>query len=97
MFNPKYRILINSKCFPEDGVVGLGSQLISILGSIKNYLSPHIWYASDIEAVCVNVEKQKFSNIQISLIGSDFQFIQYCSGIEQFILKYQKFIMLELK
>jgi hypothetical protein len=84
MFTPKYRILLMSKCFPEDGIIGLGAQLISIFDSIKNYLSPHIWYASDIHAVGVNLEKRNFSNIQISLIGSDFQFIQYCSGIEQF-------------
>ncbi|OGN56018.1 MAG: hypothetical protein A3D96_03460 [Chlamydiae bacterium RIFCSPHIGHO2_12_FULL_44_59] len=84
MFNPKYRILITSKCFPEDEVIGLGTQLISILNFVKNYISPHIWYAADVEAVGINAEKQNFSNIQITLIGTDFQFIEYCSGIEQF-------------
>jgi hypothetical protein len=85
MFNPKYRILITSKCFPEDGVVGLGTQLISILNSVKNYLAPHIWCAADVEAVGKNAEKQNLSSIQITLIGNDLQFIEYCSGIEQFI------------
>jgi hypothetical protein len=85
MFNPKYRILITSKCFPEDGVVGLGTQLISILNFVKKYLPPHIWYAGDVEAVGINAEKQSFSDIQINLIGTDSQFIDYCSGIEQFI------------
>lgn len=85
MFKPKYRVLITSKCFPEDGVVGLGTQLISILDSVKNYFPPHIWYAADVEAVGKSVRKQNFSNVQINLVGSDLQFIQYCSGIEQFI------------
>lgn len=85
MFNPKYRILITSKCFPEDEVIGLGTQLISILNFVKNYIPPHIWYAADVEAVGINAEKQSFSNIQITPLGTDFQFIEYCSGIEQFI------------
>ena len=51
MFNPKHRILITSKYFPEDNLIGLGSQLISILSSVKNYLPPHIWYVADVEAV----------------------------------------------
>ena len=85
MFKPNYRILITSKCFPKDGVIGLGSQLISFIDSIKNYLPLHMWYASDVEAVGENFEKKDLSDIQISLIGSDLQFIEYCSGIEQFI------------
>ena len=75
MFNPKYRILITSKCFPEDGVIGLGTQLISILDFVKNYIPPHIWYAADVEVVGINAEKQNFSNIQIAPIGTDVQFI----------------------
>lgn len=85
MFKPKYRILITSKYFPEDRVVGLGTQLISILDSVKNYLPPHVWYASDVEAIGDNIENQNLASIQISLIGTDLQFIQYCSGIDQFI------------
>ena len=54
MFNPKYRILITSNCFPEDAVIGLGIQLISILNFVKNYIPPHIWYAADVEAVGIN-------------------------------------------
>lgn len=85
MFKPKYRILITSKCFPEDGVVGLGTQLISILNAVKTYLPPHVWYASDVEAVGENVKNQNLANIEMSLIGNDLQFIQYCSEIDQFI------------
>lgn len=85
MFNPKYRILITSKCFPEDGVIGLGTQLIAILNFVRNYIPSHIWYAADVEAVGINAEKQNLSNIQIAMIGTDLQFIDYCSGIEQLI------------
>jgi hypothetical protein len=83
MFKPKYRILITSKCFPQDEVICLGAQLISIVSSIKNDLLPHIWYGADVDAV--GKEAKKYNNIQLSLIGSDLQFINYCSEIDQFI------------
>jgi len=83
MFKPKYRILITSKCFPEDEVICLGSQLISIVTSIKNDLLPHIWYGADVDAIGKGA--RKYNNIQLSLIGSDLQFINYCSEIDQFI------------
>ena len=85
MFNPKYRILLTSKYFPEDGVVGLGTQLISIINSIENYLTPHLWYGADVEAVGKGARKHGLNNIQLSKIGNDLQFIEYCSEIEQFI------------
>ena len=85
MFNPKYRILFTSKYFPEDGVVGLGTQLILIINSIKNYLTPHLWYGADVEAVGKSAKKHSLNNIQLSRIGTDLQFIEYCSEIEQFI------------
>jgi hypothetical protein len=83
MFKPKYRILITSKCFPQDEVICLGSQLISIVTSIKNDLLPHIWYGADVDAVGKGAKK--YNNIQLSLIGFDLQFINYCSEIDQFI------------
>ena len=85
MFKPKYRILITSKCFPQDEVICLGSQLISIVTSIKNDLSPHIWYGADVDAVGKGAKKYNLNKIQLSLIGSDLQFINYCSEIDQFI------------
>jgi|GEM_PF-875160 len=85
MFNPQYRILLTSKCFPEDEVVGLGTQLISIVNSIKHYLVPHLWYGADIESIQKIPTKHDLNNIQLSVIGTDLQFIQYCSEIEQFI------------
>lgn len=85
MFKPKYRILITSKCFPQDKVIGLGTQLISIVNSLKNDLLLHIWYGADVEAVGKGVKKYNLNNIQVSIIGSDLQFINYCSEIEQFI------------
>ena len=85
MFNPKYRILVTSKCFPKDKAIGLGTQLILLLDSVKNYLPSHIWYGADVEGVGKNIENRNLSDVQISLIGSDLQFIEYCSGIEQFI------------
>lgn len=85
MFNPKYRILIRSKCFPQDKVVCLGTQLISIVNSIKNFLPEHIWYGADVDAVGKGARKYNLKGIQLNLIGADFQFIEYCSQIEQFI------------
>lgn len=85
MFNPKYRILITSKCFPEDGVVGLGIQLISIVNAIKRYLLPHLWYGADIEAIGKGSRKYGRNNLQLIEVGTDLQFIEYCSEIEQFI------------
>src|SRR5580700_5855902 len=85
MFNPKYQILLTSKCFPKDGVVGLGTQLISIVNSIEKYLTPHLWYGADVEAVGKGARKHGLNNIQLSRIGIDSQFVEYCSEIEQFI------------
>jgi len=85
MFNPKYRILLTSKYFPEDGVVGLGTQLISIINTIESYLTPHLWYGADVEAVGKGATKHGLNNIQLRGIGTDLQFIEYCSEIEQFI------------
>ena len=85
MFNPKYRILLTSKYFPKDGVIGLGTQLISIVNSIKKYFGPHLWYGADVEAVGKSAGKYGLNNIQLNVIGDDLQFIEYCSEIEQFI------------
>lgn len=85
MFNPKYRILLTSKCFPADGVVGLGTQLISLIKSVKPNLAPHLWYGASVEAVGKEANKQGLKGFQLSKIGTDSQFIEYCSGIDQFI------------
>lgn len=85
MFNPKYRILLTRKCFPKDEVIGLGTQLISIVENIKSYLLPHIWYGADVEAIGKGAKKYNLNNTQLGVIGSDQQFIKYCSEIDQFI------------
>lgn len=85
MFNPSYRVLIAAKCFPRDGVIGLGKQLISIINSAANYLPPHHWYGTDIEAIGKNLKKKNLKKNQVSLIGNDLQFAEYCSQIDQFI------------
>ncbi len=85
MFNPKYRILLTSKCFPLDRVVCLGTQLISIIDSVKDFLPQHMWYGADVEAVGKGARKYNLNNIQLNVIGTDLQFIKYCSEIEQFI------------
>jgi hypothetical protein len=74
-----------SKCFPQDMVVCLGKQLISIVNSIKDFLPQHVWYGADIDAVGKGARKYNLNSIQLNLIGTDFQFIEYCSEIEQFI------------
>jgi hypothetical protein len=85
MFNPKYRILLTTKCFPQDKVVCLGAQLISIIKSIKNFLPQHIWYGADVDGVGKGARKHNVNNIQLNRIGDDLHFIEYCSEIEQFI------------
>ncbi len=85
MFNPKYRILLMSECFSRDRVVCLGTQLISIVNSIKDFLPQHVWYGADIDAVGKGAWKYNLNRFQLKLIGSDLQFIEYCSEIEQFI------------
>lgn len=79
MFNPKYRVLLTSACFPNDEVVCLGTQLISIINSIEKYLMPHIWYGADVDAVGKGAKKHNLNAIQLGLIGTDWQFIEYCS------------------
>ncbi len=85
MFNPKYRILLTSKYFPEDRVVCLGRQLISIIDSIKNYLAPHMWYGADVEVVGKNSTTHHLNDIQLRRIGTDLQFADYCHEVDQFI------------
>ena len=85
MFNPRYRILITRKCYPHDEVIGLGGQLISIVNNIGKYLLPHKWYAADVEAIGENVSKYDLKGIQVKLLGTDLQLIDYCKGIDQFI------------
>ena len=85
MFNPKYQVLITSNCFPRDKVVCLGTKLISFVNFIKNFLPRHIWYGADVDAVGKGAMKLILNNIQLKIIGTDLQFIEYCSEIEQFI------------
>ena len=85
MFNPKNRILITNTCFAGDGVICLGGQLITIINSIKNLLPKHAWYGGDVQAVGKNARKYNLNGFNLNIIGSDLKFIEYCSGIVQFI------------
>lgn len=85
MFNPKYRVLLTKKCFPLDNCICLGTQLISIVSFIKDFLPRHIWYGTDVMAVGKGAHKYNLNNIQLNLIGTDSQFIEDCSEIDQFI------------
>lgn len=85
MFNPKYRVLIKSECFPKDNVICLGTQLIDIIKFINNFLPSHIWYSADIEALESKINLNKFKGFRLKRIGSDFQFTEFCSKIMQFI------------
>jgi hypothetical protein len=94
MFNPKYRILLRSECFPPDEFICLGTQLISIVDSIKEFLPQHIWYGADVEATgnWANLEaagkdlwEYNLNSFQLNVIGTDSQFIEYCSLVQQFI------------
>jgi hypothetical protein len=83
MFNPKYRILLTSKYFPEDKVIGLGKQLISIINSLKSYVDPNLWYGTDVEAVGKGVRRRNLNTMQLRYIGADLELISYCLEIEQ--------------
>lgn len=85
MFNPKYRVLLTKKCFPKDAVICRGAQLVSIVNSFKDFLPRHIWYGADVSAMGKGAMKHQLNAIQLNTIGNDLNFIEYCSGIEQFI------------
>lgn len=85
MFNPKYQILLTSKCFPDDKFICLGTQLISIVNVLKDFLPKHMWYGADVDATGKGAMQTNVNDTQINLIGSDLDFIQYCAGIDQFI------------
>lgn len=85
MFNPSYKIVLMPKCFPEDNVICLGSQLITIVNVLKDFLPDHEWYGADVDAVGKDINKIDLKSFRLNYIGSDFSLIQYCSGIDQFI------------
>jgi len=85
MFNPKYQVLLTSKCFPTDKAICLGTQLTSIVHALKGFLPKHLWYGADVVAVGKNATNSNVNDIQANPIGNDLHFTQYCSGIDQFI------------
>src|SRR5437868_4024019 len=85
MFNPKYQLLITGKCFPKEKSICLGTQLISIVNILKDFLPKHMWYGADVDAMGKGAMKTNINDAQPNLIGTDLDFIQYCSGIDQFI------------
>jgi hypothetical protein len=85
MFNPKFRVTVTSDSFPQDEVICLGTQLISIIISIKNVLPEHIWYGADVDAFGKSRIKYNLNDTQLNIIGTDLQFIEYCYEIDQFI------------
>lgn len=62
-----------------------GTQLISIINTITEYLPAHVWYGADVDAVGSDVRKIDLSGFHLKVIGSDAQFIDYCFGVGQFI------------
>lgn len=85
MFNPKYRLLITKKCFPSDQCICLGSQLISIVNLLKKVLPIHIWYGANVNATGEGANELDINGLQLNLIGTDRQLLQYCSKISQFM------------
>lgn len=85
MFNPKYKLLITGKCFPEEKFICLGTQLILIVNTLKDFLPKHIWYGADVDAMGKGAMKSNINDVQLNLIGTNFDFIRYCAGIDQFI------------
>ncbi len=85
MFNPKYRVLLTSKCFPENKFICLGRQLISLINLLGNFLPNHTWYGADVDAIGKGAMKHNLNNPQLSMIGTDSEFIKYCTNIQQFI------------
>lgn len=85
MFNPKYRVLLTAKCFPEEKFVCLGTQVILLVDFLKDFLPYHMWYGADVDAVGKNATRIDVNNVQLNLIGTDVDFVKYCSEIDQFI------------
>jgi len=85
MFNPVYRILITNKFFTQENFICLGTQLIFIINSIKDFLPSHIWFGTDVDATRKSINNYNLNSTQLNIIGTDSQFAKYCSTIEQFI------------
>lgn len=85
MFKPKFNLLLETECFYPDQVVCLGSQMVSIIRFLETSLTPHTWYGADVQAVGKPFENTDLSGYQIKKIGTDSNFIHYCSGIVQFV------------
>ena len=84
MFLPKFRLDLRSKHFYPDQFICLGTQLISIVNALKDFLPKHTWYGADVDAVGKGAMKNNFNDIHPNFIGNDLHFIQYCAGIDQF-------------
>ncbi len=85
MFNPKYQVSLKTECFPRDTFICLGTQLISIINALKDFLPKHVWYGADVAATGKGAMKTNINGFQPNPIGTDLDFIQYCTGINQFI------------
>jgi hypothetical protein len=72
-----------SECFPRDISICLGTQLVSIVRSVTDFLPPHVWYACDVVANGQNI-RAGFNSAQLKKMGSDLDIIEYCSRINQF-------------
>ena len=85
MFNPQYRVLLTKNCFYSDNAICLGTQLILIINTLKEFLPEHTWYGADIEAIGKNANKFNTNKFTLKYIGNDLQINQYCSEIDQFM------------
>ncbi len=85
MFNPKHRILLMSKCFPQDKVVCLGFQLKSIVKTLSELIEPHVWYGADVDAISPIPKKLGVDSFQLRKIGDSHSLINLCENIDQFL------------
>lgn len=73
MYKPKFLITLKAKDFYPDNFVCLGSQLITIVRHLQPLLTPHIWFAADIDTFI------------LKKIGDDEAMIKMCSEVDQFL------------
>lgn len=85
MFNPKYQAVLKCASFHPDEFVCLGTQLVLIVNFIKDFLPQHQWYGADVDVMGKDISKYNVGSYHPSLLGTDSQFIEFCSQIHQFI------------
>ncbi len=85
MFQPKFKILLKKENFYPAEVICLGSQLITIIQSLKQILPSHIWYAADVDAFNIIPNDLILNSFFPEEVGDDDFFIEICKKITQFL------------